>query len=143
MTKTCFKCGQEKDTGEFYRHAKMADGFLGKCKECTKKDARANYSDHREAYQQYELQRKLKPARKAAAAAHISDWRLRNPQKHRAHQMVMRAVRKGEIVKEPCESCGQVNRVVAHHDDYRKPLSVRWFCQRHHLAHHKTLGKMF
>nr|DAD85891.1 MAG TPA: hypothetical protein [Siphoviridae sp. ctGdK3] len=27
----------------------------------------------------------------------------------------------------------------AHHDDYSKPLQVRWLCRRHHKQLHKEL----
>ena len=42
-TKKCFKCGRELPLTEFYKHAKMLDGHLNKCKECTKKDTQINY----------------------------------------------------------------------------------------------------
>ena len=41
--KTCFKCNTEKPLSDYYKHTKMGDGHLGKCKECTKKQ-----SDERE-----------------------------------------------------------------------------------------------
>lgn len=55
------------------------------------------------------------------------------------HSRVYVAVNNGTLVKQPCEQCG--NTVVhAHHDDYDKPLDVRWLCQQHHVEVHRGLG---
>lgn len=42
-TKICFKCGRELPLSEFYKHPKMGDGHLNKCKDCTRADVRTNY----------------------------------------------------------------------------------------------------
>ena len=38
--KICIICGDNKDLESFYKHPKMADGRLGKCKDCCKKQAK-------------------------------------------------------------------------------------------------------
>jgi hypothetical protein len=39
--------------------------------------------------------------------------------------------RRGKLIPKPCEVCGDP-KVEKHHDDYTKPLEVRWLCKRHH-----------
>lgn len=46
------------------------------------------------------------------------------------------AVRKGQIEREPCEVCGA--EAEGHHDDYTKPLEVRWLCKEHHKHETKS-----
>jgi hypothetical protein len=46
-TKVCFKCGNEKELTQYYKHKAMADGHLGKCKECTKKDSKLRETELR------------------------------------------------------------------------------------------------
>ncbi len=57
--------------------------------------------------------------------------------KRRAHGAVTYAIKRGKLIREPCEVCGTTAHVVAHHDDYSKPLSVRWLCRGHHAQHHR------
>jgi hypothetical protein len=45
------------------------------------------------------------------------------------------AVRRGKLKREPCERCGGLN-AEKHHDDYSKPLEVRWLCRECHMEHH-------
>ena len=63
----------------------------------------------------------------------------RGPKVVFAHHQVDKAKRSGELVPQPCEKCGKL-KVDAHHDDYDKPLDVRWLCRKHHLEHHRSGG---
>lgn len=62
----------------------------------------------------------------------------------RAGHLVEKAIKKGLIVPGPCEVCEKYlyatdgrSLIHAHHDDYNKPLDIRWLCQRHHHSWHK------
>ena len=136
--KTCFKCGKEKKVDEFYRHSAMSDGRFGKCKTCTKKDVAANYQKNIDHYVAYEKRRFQDPQRKKNLLEYQRKRRAKKPGKTRCHNAVSNALRNGTLVRGPCEVCG--DKAQAHHDDYRKPLVVRWLCRKHHLQHHgKTL----
>lgn len=52
-----------------------------------------------------------------------------------ARKLARLAVRRGVLIRQPCEVCG-AERVEAHHDDYSQPLNVRWLCPTHHREHH-------
>jgi hypothetical protein len=64
--KTCFKCNKEKPLTDFYKHKKMSDGHLNKCKECTKNDVKENVLKNPEYYREYEQKRSMLPHRIAA-----------------------------------------------------------------------------
>jgi ribosomal protein L37AE/L43A len=60
------------------------------------------------------------------------------PDRYAAKLALKAAIRRGELVKQPCEVCGEI-KVHGHHDDYSKPLAVRWLCMTHHWDVHRQL----
>lgn len=135
--KECFKCHKTLPLSQFYRHRMMADGHLNKCKECAKVDVRTNRRAKIDYYRQYDIQRfRDDPERRAAQYQAASELRDKYPERMRARTAVGNAVRDGRLERKPCEVCGAI-RVEAHHEDYGKPLEVRWLCRKHHNeAHH-------
>lgn len=64
----------------------------------------------------------------------------RSPEKVTARRALVQAVYRGRITRQPCEVCGDP-KSEGHHDDYAKPLEVRWLCVRHHTeVHHPYLA---
>lgn len=62
-------------------------------------------------------------------------WQLKYPERFKAHWQVRYAIKMGRLTKQPCVVCGNT-LVVAHHDDYSKPLEVIWYCRSHHREAH-------
>jgi hypothetical protein len=130
--KACFKCGVEKPLADFYRHPRMADGHLNKCRECTKRDVTEHRDKSLDKIRAYDRVRGSRRTPEAVARWMENGGR----EKKRAHQVVKRAVARGDLTPRPCEVCGATDRIHAHHDDYAKALDVRWLCVKHHRQHH-------
>jgi hypothetical protein len=93
---------------------------------------------HQKALDRQRRYRKNHPARMGEARVR---WRALNKTKNAAHQSVKCALEWGSLVRPDRCECGRIGPVDAHHDDYSKPLSIRWLCRGCHSAHHRTVQK--
>jgi hypothetical protein len=62
-----------------------------------------------------------------------------SPERKLARNLVATAIVSGKLKRQPCEVCG-TRAADAHHDDYAKPLDVRWLCRGCHKRHHVKFG---
>jgi hypothetical protein len=86
---------------------------------------------------------RAKRAANVTAAREKERMTRRDPverKKFSARDKVKHALRIGTLTRLPCEVCG-TTRTHGHHDDYSKPLAVRWLCARHHREHHMQHGE--
>lgn len=138
---TCKQCETEKSLDEFYVSNKSC------CKDCTKTNVTARRNANIDAVRKYDRDRGRLAHRKEKCreynranpekvGAIKKAWIARNQLKRQAHKDVQNAVRRGKLDQRSCEVCG-VKRAEAHHDDYSKPLEVRWLCRKHHAEHHR------
>ncbi len=138
MEKRCFKCNQIKSLCKFYKHKGMKDGYLGKCKDCTKKYALEHRGKNIERIRAYDRQRGKLPHRILATKLRTKWFRKHNPVKYAAHTLIGNAIRDGRIKKpKKCSMCGKEKKIYGHHTDYYKPLDVIWACQACHIKLHK------
>jgi len=141
-SKECFKCKTVKPLEEFYKHPKMPDGHVNKCKECNKNDVTANRNKNIEKIRAYDRERAKIPERIKATTEVTRAWRAEDKRRSRAHSAVSLAIRCGTLVRRPCIRCGN-EKSVAHHENYDKPLEVMWLCQPCHKQRHKEIKEEF
>lgn len=134
--KTCFKCGQSKPLSDFYKHPRMADGHLNKCKECAKADVHEHrHGKGREKVLAYDRMRGLRQPKE-----YFKEYAQRFPDRYKARNSVNNAVRDGRLIKLPCFLCGE--KAEAHHPDYSDPLNPVWLCPAHHKQAHALTNKI-
>lgn len=148
----CTKCKEIKPLTEFYKEKRRPVGFQSICKKCHSLRSKQYYKDNIVKFKEYNSE--YYQNNKSKFPDYVKDWRSRNAEKVRecnrlnqrkwrlfnkykedAHNAVKKALRAKILVALPCEICGSLE-VEAHHDDYSKPLDVRWLCRVHHLAIH-------
>ena len=148
--KFCPDCSTEKPASEFYADRSRADGLWNRCKACER--ARRKQPHIRSAHNAHNRAWDARnPERRKAMVAdwmrrnrdkmneYFARWRRANLTKAAAHAKVHRAIKRGLLTRLPCEVCGQ--KAHAHHEDYSKPLAVRWLCKLHHKAVHMASAR--
>lgn len=161
-TKVCFKCGETKPLSMFYKHPRMADGHINKCKECNKKDVRENYATNIDYYTEYEVLRrdtenriksrksrmlrvqeryKVDKQFRETIVASKEKWADSNKHKREAHHAVSNSVRDGRLFKpNTCEHCSKTGcTIYGHHWSYLQEnwLNVMWLCSGCHGKEHR------
>lgn len=113
----CSSCRRPLEPEAFQRNKRGQFGRHHRCRACEKlRDRERSLSGKR------------------AQASRL--WRIRNPERAAAHSAVAAAIRRGELMRQACEVCGDL-RAEAHHADYREPLRVQWLCRQHHAEEHR------
>lgn len=116
MLKLCRSCNTQKERTEFSKNTT-------RCKPCDSLKGNKRL---------YSLSAEKRRALWLKASHKTKD---KHPTHHAARVEVQKAIKRGDLVRKPCEVCDEP-KTQGHHDDYSKPLVVRWLCHKHHRAVH-------
>jgi len=122
VEKPCGRCKRILPASEFNKDKYASTGLRSQCKDCMAIDRRQRAEYYR-AWRQ-------KPVVRA--------WYRRYRSERASAEKIKRDARNAarSLERQPCEVCG-AQKAQAHHDDYSKPLDVRWLCTTHHAEWHK------
>jgi hypothetical protein len=134
----CSACKEEKPGAAFFSDPSKRTGRDSYCSACRPG-----------------LQKKWRHENPELYAAKYKRARDRNPERHRAKAIqqietkpkavyavavIRNEIKRGRLQRGPCETCGTTKYVHGHHDDYDRPLVVRWLCPTHHTEWHDANG---
>ncbi len=129
----CGKCKKLKLPADYFKVKTRLNGLSNSCKSCEAKRKTKWYRANKESKKAYNaIYKRSENGRRAKV-----NWDKNNPIKVEAHSAVGYAKKTGKLIAQPCEVCGSRKNIHAHHDDYEKPLEVRWLCRTHHNEYHQ------
>jgi len=132
--KRCGKCLEIKELSEFHFAKGTKTGRQHSCKACRtvhEKGYKWNGSYSPEVRRNRTL--RWRERNRPMIIEKNRKWKKGNPQMVRAGNAISNSIRDGRIVRPKfCENCGDGGLIDGHHDDYNKPLEVRWLCKPCH-----------
>jgi hypothetical protein len=153
--KTCTKCGAEKALEEFQPNPNGRFGRKSTCRECNRaatrkwkqenpqkrlEQKRRSWDRHKDRLNEVrrapEKRERANALRREAYHDGRRQFSAPDPVKRYARFQVWKAVQEGDLVREPCVTCGALNSQ-GHHEDYSKPLDIVWLCAKCHSALHR------
>lgn len=114
------------DKSMFYRDKTKSRGFDYRCKSCL-------YSCTTDKIRCY--RKNWNKKHKSSISRAAQEYKKRNPKKQKSRVIFHKALKKGVIIKRPCQVCGE-EKSHGHHTNYNKPLEVMWLCAQHHKDAH-------
>ena len=110
-----------------------------RCSRCARRQRRQGQRWCRECFTEYERLRRADPIVRARVIRQWREsWARQTAERKAAKSAVYCAVKTGRL-KPPkrCSGCGRfASRIHGHHEDYSRPLGVRWLCPRCHGSIH-------
>lgn len=150
--KKCNVCAEFSDVNNYYNRDNT-------CKPCRREKVRLNRAKNIEYYREYDKWRYVNHPQvregnkrydqsdrgKVSIARAGERYRAKNKEARAAHIIVGNAVRDGKLIKpKQCPVCLEFKpsrQIHGHHDDYTKPMEVRWMCAMCHTIEHERQSK--
>jgi len=131
----CPTCGEWLPENYYYPSNQRPNRLTALCRKCHNQSniKTRNHENAKRINREYMRRaRKSNPA-KFRKRELLASLKRPESEKTKARAILNAAVKSGKIVKPTnCSKCGKLRKLSAHHDDYSKPLEVRWLCYECH-----------
>lgn len=136
--KWCPACSRVIAAELMAKNRSKPDGLGAYCLECNRRQQAEERARRGENYRAMRRRYRASDSGRNAYRA----YRERHPTKAHAQNVLQHAVADGKLARpDTCSNCGDGGIIDAHHDDYSKPLEVRWLCRWCHQAWHREHGE--
>lgn len=139
----CTNCGQWLPKESFYSCVQNKKwGIRSICKSCNSQKGLLWQHNHPERKRQLNRDwMKEYNKRPEVKEKERNRSKLRNRSlKQKCRYLLNEAVKEGRIIRpDVCPQCNSSTDVEAHHDDYFKPLEVKWMCPLCHAKYHREV----